>query len=670
MPAVNLSPVGGAAAQFFTNSGNVLTGGKLNTYLAGTTTPATTYTTSAGNVARTNPIVLDAAGRVPSGGEIWLTQNVVYKFTLTDSSDVLIATYDNISGISGLTLPIDSSDVTYNPPFANGVATNVEAKLAQTISVKDFGAVGNGVANDTAAIQAAITASEGGSCFFPEGTYLITAAINLPSNIEIQLDPQAIVQSATTNISLFFAVSKTNIKIFGGKFKYTVAGATGLNGGINLNTCTQCIIDGVEFEGMQYSGVFLNESDYCTVTNCYVYDTLGTHPDAHDIGVYNDAWYNTIAYNRCFGSKSVGVFVQGPSVGKTPYRNKIIGNNINPKTGYGVMLYQVTPGNQQSIVQQNHIYGILGSDLGGASGNGIYVQSAGGCIVTENVLEDCCQNTTLGTNSPACISISFDIALGQTLEPVVVSNNKVSTNKYSGIVISTARATVTGNIVNYSDSTNGHGILGIDCANTAITGNFVSAPTNVARPGIALNVQSASGMANVTVTGNVVQGGNDAQIYTYKSGSGTTISGTFSGNTLTSTGAVCISMTLFNLNRATVSNNICGSTYIGMFLNDCSNVRGAGNVSRSGTTLRFLSGGTCSNVYFDDSNDFDTSDTAKISNGAAGVNLEQRLNSTPPGGSWQIGDRIAQSVPVVGSPKGWRCTVAGSPGTWVSEGNL
>ena len=62
--AVFLSPVGGAAAQFFTNTGAVLTGGKLFSYAAGTTTPLATYTTSTGNVARTNPIVLDAAGRV------------------------------------------------------------------------------------------------------------------------------------------------------------------------------------------------------------------------------------------------------------------------------------------------------------------------------------------------------------------------------------------------------------------------------------------------------------------------------------------------------------------------------------------------------------------------------------------------------------------------------
>jgi hypothetical protein len=96
--AVFLSPVGGVAAQFFTNTGAVLTGGKLYTYAAGTTTPLASYTTSVGTVARTNPIILDSAGRVPDGGEIWIT-SASYKFVLKDSNDVLIATYDNISGI-------------------------------------------------------------------------------------------------------------------------------------------------------------------------------------------------------------------------------------------------------------------------------------------------------------------------------------------------------------------------------------------------------------------------------------------------------------------------------------------------------------------------------------------------------------------------------------------
>lgn len=44
--------------------------------------------------------------------------------------------------------------------------------------------------------------------------------------------------------------------------------------------------------------------------------------------------------------------------------------------------------------------------------------------------------------------------------------------------------------------------------------------------------------------------------------------------------------------------------------------------------------------------------------------------AAPAAGTWAVGDQIVNSVPSVGSPKGWRCTVAGTPGTWVSEGNL
>jgi hypothetical protein len=254
--AVNLSPYGGVGAQFLDNAGNVLTGGKIETYAAGTTTPQATYTSSNGGTPHSNPIILDASGRVP-GGEIWLTDGLSYKFILRDSNDVLIATYDNVTGINsnfiaftneqeiqtatagqtvfnlttttyqpgtnslsvfvdgvnqygpgaqyayletdndtvtfvtGLhvgaevkftTSQLNSSglqanafQVSYTPPFTGSVATNVGDKLAETVSVTDFGAVGDGVADDTVAIQAAInyvTTLGGGSVYFPVGEYL------------------------------------------------------------------------------------------------------------------------------------------------------------------------------------------------------------------------------------------------------------------------------------------------------------------------------------------------------------------------------------------------------------------------------------------------------------------------------------------------------------------
>jgi len=120
--SVNLSPLGGAGAQFFDNSGIPLAGGLLYSYEAGTTTPATTYTSSSGATPHANPIVLDAAGRVTSG-EIWITTILLYKFILKTSAGVTIATYDNIgllgiatsgansniTSLSGLTTPLSES---------------------------------------------------------------------------------------------------------------------------------------------------------------------------------------------------------------------------------------------------------------------------------------------------------------------------------------------------------------------------------------------------------------------------------------------------------------------------------------------------------------------------------------------------------------------------------
>jgi hypothetical protein len=99
MAAVTLSPFLGVGGQLFDDNGNPLAGGTINTYLAGTTTNAATYTTSTGNIAHTNPIVLDAAGRIPSG-EIWLLFNTSYKFIVKDSAGALIGTFDNIGGSS------------------------------------------------------------------------------------------------------------------------------------------------------------------------------------------------------------------------------------------------------------------------------------------------------------------------------------------------------------------------------------------------------------------------------------------------------------------------------------------------------------------------------------------------------------------------------------------
>lgn len=94
--SVVLSPIGGSGQQFTDANGNPLAGGKLYSYAAGTTAPLATYTSIAGDVANTNPIILDSAGRAPSG--VWIAYGSAYKFILKTSADVLVGTWDNITG--------------------------------------------------------------------------------------------------------------------------------------------------------------------------------------------------------------------------------------------------------------------------------------------------------------------------------------------------------------------------------------------------------------------------------------------------------------------------------------------------------------------------------------------------------------------------------------------
>jgi hypothetical protein len=99
--SINLSAFAGAGSQFFDSNGDPLTGGLIYTYLSGTTTPVTTYTTRDGTTNNTNPIVLDSAGRTPA--EIWLDGGVLYKFILKTSAFVQIGSYDDIPAINDTT---------------------------------------------------------------------------------------------------------------------------------------------------------------------------------------------------------------------------------------------------------------------------------------------------------------------------------------------------------------------------------------------------------------------------------------------------------------------------------------------------------------------------------------------------------------------------------------
>jgi len=194
--AVTLSSLAGAGAQFFDNNGVPLAGGLIYTYLAGTTTPEATYTSSTGLIAHSNPIVLDAAGRIATG-EVWLTSGVDYKFLVKTFANVQLGSYDNIPSINDFTsiyaalantsnVALGDALVGFRQSNSSGalggaVGRTVHQKLQETVSVKDFGAVGNGTTDDSAAFNLAI--ATGNPVYVPSGTYKTDNAVTTPRRL-------------------------------------------------------------------------------------------------------------------------------------------------------------------------------------------------------------------------------------------------------------------------------------------------------------------------------------------------------------------------------------------------------------------------------------------------------------------------------------------------------
>jgi hypothetical protein len=140
---VYLSAFAGAGAQFFTDDNNVLSGGKIYTYAAGTTTPLTTYTSILGTTANSNPIILDSGGRLPE--DMWLTEGLKYRFVLTDSNDVQIGEYDDIAGVNDIsTGTVPWSIITGTPTtvagygITNALTTTVAAATYAPLASPTF----------------------------------------------------------------------------------------------------------------------------------------------------------------------------------------------------------------------------------------------------------------------------------------------------------------------------------------------------------------------------------------------------------------------------------------------------------------------------------------------------------------------------------------------------
>lgn len=127
-----LSPV--ANDQQCNANGVPLSGGKVYTYIAGTTTPAPTYTDAVSGTQQANPIVLNSLGLTSS--PIWMQGGTSLKFVIQDSSGVTIRTVDSVAGINDTTNAASEwVETGFVPTYLSGTTFSVVGDQTPTMQV-------------------------------------------------------------------------------------------------------------------------------------------------------------------------------------------------------------------------------------------------------------------------------------------------------------------------------------------------------------------------------------------------------------------------------------------------------------------------------------------------------------------------------------------------------
>jgi hypothetical protein len=521
--------------------------------------------------------------------------------------------------------------------------------LGASVNVLDYGVVGNGVANDTAAIQAAVAAVKaagGGTLYFPKGTYKVvfpsglsaySSLFALPSNTGVMFDQGAEMQaSAVTGSSLFasvFGVDKTALPVSNLRFEgvnITQAAAGGgqelgqaitLESGANSAalSITNVIINGCSFTGFGSAIYILQRTSTGTTTRQVSGVTVTNNFGAENVSfITPDGEGIIIDGNNAYGFKPnpAGSF-DAVSI-HSGANIRVTNNDFSYYGEFGVNVRNSPEnlcGSSNIVIDGNIIHSILLKCVG------IYLQPGESVYGVRNVVVSN-NNFSHGSDTNTGIGTYVDFGSGDTATPF--DRFTVSGNTFFGL---------NNSIIVQSP-------LPEFVSNVSITGN--SSFQKTTNTGYALKL--------TTVVDCVVSGNTFTYAYTGASADPVNVNyfynSSFTGNMVAVYSTDAQSIRFNNLNDVAMSGNMFYGPYFFNTLNNTCVIEGN----------RFVNAGTVEGRTLVSSWDLDQ---GKITVSSSAV---------PVTGTWKVGDIAYTITPASAGYIGSVCTVAGTPGTWNSFG--
>lgn len=344
-------------------------------------------------------------------------------------------------------------------------ARTLEARFADSINVKDYGATGDGTTDDTTALQA-LTAVGAADFYWPEGVYKITGSLTAATGQRHFMAGRGLVtiSSTATGHSIVIPNGVTDVEWH--DFTLTRTGAAAISGqnGIHCSQLAERILISRVNVNNHFVGIRLGTTSFSKVVECICDNNY-----SHGINITNATGSGGMQWTLidCLSQRNegYGLLVEAVTVSAS------VGETINFSTfanrlgGVRFLGQSAGPIRLQGIRWHG---GFVGED----GNHGIYLDTYGSSThKIEGVFSELAGVSAVGRNQgTAATNVGNGIHLTANNTSVVIDDCVVLSNSYSGVSTGADRALITGNEIRL----NGAAAVGGETSGIAVTAGNVT----------------------------------------------------------------------------------------------------------------------------------------------------------------------------------------------------